>query len=175
MNEFNKEIEIKFKVDENILSEFNNIKFDSYEESDEYFFTEKTLSNDVYLRFRKKKGKIFLELKSITSQATNDVYEADEILLELSEEQYEELKRIFNAIFPIKLAINKKRSKGFFNDCEICLDNVDELGNFLEIEGPREKILEICKQLNLNLDHRDKDKGYVKILMKKRGLWKDLL
>lgn len=171
VNEFNKEIEIKFKVDENILNKLKNIELSSYEEIDEYFFTENMLKEDSYLRFRKKKGKIILTLKKITLRGkdTKDCYEADEIDIELTEEQYQKMKNIFNAIFPIKWSVNKIRSKGFFNDCEICHDEVKGLGNFLEIEGSREKILEICKMFNIDMNKKE-DWGYVKMGMKKAGL-----
>lgn len=170
--ELNKETEIKFKVDESILSKLKDLKFESYDESDEYFFTQDTLDKDVYLRFRQKKGKIILTLKNITlgGERAEDCYEADEIDIELSEEQYEKLKAIFKVVFPIKWVVRKTRKKGLFNGCEICLDDVDGLGHFIEIEGPKEKILEICARLDLDLTKRDKERGYVKIGMKKAGM-----
>ncbi len=169
---FEKEVEMKFEADENTISKLKNIKLEPYEEVDEYFFTQQTLDDDIYLRFRRKKGKIFLNLKNITLGGKDvEHYEADELAMELTQEQYENLKKIFNIIFPIKILLRKIRSKGFLNDCELCLDNVDELGQFLEIEGPKEKMLEVCKQLNLDMNKNvSKQEGYVKMTMRKRGL-----
>lgn len=169
---FEKETEMKFEVDENTISKLKNIKLEPYEEVDEYFFTQQTLDDDIYLRFRKKKGKIFLNLKNITLGGEKaEHYEADELAMELTEEQYENMKKIFNIIFPIKITLKKIRKKGFLNDCEICLDNVDGLGEFLEIEGSKEKILEVCKQLNLDMGKNvSNQQGYVKMTMRKRGL-----
>ncbi len=172
MSKFNKEIEIKFKVDENILSKLKNIELNSFEETDEYFTTKEMLDNDTFLRFRKKQGKIFLMLKDII--VGGSIYEANEISLELNEEQYNKLKKIFEVVFPFNFTVNKKRSKGFLNDCEICVDKVDELGNFLEIEGPKEKILELCKQFNLDMGKSDEEKGYAHMMAKKLNIEKGL-
>jgi predicted adenylyl cyclase CyaB len=172
VSEFKREVEIKFKIDKDILSKLKNIKLEMYEEVDEYFFTKDNVDGDVYLRFRKKKGKIFLGSKVIVlgGENTKDVYEADEIETEITSEQYENIKKIFNVFFPINIQIRKIRSKGKFNECEICLDKVDDLGDFLEIEGPKDKILEICKNLNINMENRDKERGYAKMTLKKMGL-----
>jgi adenylate cyclase class IV len=163
---------MKFKVDKDILSKLKDIKLEPYEEVDEYFFTKDNVDGDTYLRFRKKKGKIFLGLKIITlgGEKSKDVYEADEIETELTQEQYSNIKSIFNVFFPISIQVNKIRSKGKFNDCEICLDKVDSLGEFIEVEGPKDKILEICKEFNLTLDKRDNERGYAKMTLKKMGL-----
>lgn len=163
---------MKFRIDKDILPKLKDIKLESYEEVDEYFFTKDNVDGDIYLRFRKKKGKIFLGLKMITlgGEKSKDVYEADEIETELTQEQYESIKGIFNVFFPINIQVNKMRSKGKFNECEICLDNVDGLGEFIEIEGPKNKIFEVCKQFNLTLDKRDNERGYAKMTLKKMGL-----
>jgi len=163
---------MKFKVDKDILSKLKDIKLEPYEEVDEYFFTKDNVDGDVYLRFRKKKGKIFLGLKIITlgGEKSKDAYEADEIETELTQEQYSNIKSIFNVFFPINIKVNKIRSKGNFNDCEICLDKVDGLGEFIEVEGPKNRIFEVCKEFNLTLDKRDNEKGYAKMTLKKMGL-----
>ena len=45
------------------------------------------------------------------------------------------------------------------------------LGDFLEIEGPKEKILEICKKFNIDMEkQRDREEGYVMMTAKKMGL-----
>ena len=171
MSKFEREIEIKFKIDKDIISKLKNIKLEPYEEVDEYFFTKDNVDKNVFLRFRKKKGKIFLGLKTIVVNGKDgDIYEADEIETEITNDQCENIKKIFNVFFPINLQIRKIRSKGKFNECKICFDKVDNLGEFLEIEGPKVKINEICKKFNLTPDKRDKERGYVKMTLKKMGL-----
>ena len=68
-----KEIEIKFKVDGNILDALKGIEMKSYEEADEYFTTKEMLENSTFLRFRKKHEKIILIMKAITN-AKNEIY-----------------------------------------------------------------------------------------------------
>jgi adenylate cyclase class 2 len=172
VSEFEKEVEMKFKADKDILSKLKDVKLESYEEVDEYFFTKDNVDGDVFLRFRKKKGKILLGLKIITlgGEKSKDVYEADEIETELTQEQYSNIKSIFNVFFPISIQVSKMRSKGKFNGCEICLDKVDGLGEFIEVEGSKDKIFEVCKEFNLTLDKRDNERGYAKMVLKKMGL-----
>ena len=54
-----------------------------------------------------------------------------------------------------KLTVEKKRSLWRFGECEVALDQVKELGDFVEIEGPNEdKINNVQKSLNLaHLSH----------------------
>lgn len=174
MINFNKEIEIKLKVDENILSKLRKIEMESYEELDEYFFSSKEMiEKRMFLRFRSKKGKIFLEFKVLTKGGKDvDVYESDEIETEITAEQYGNMKRIFSIVFPIQIQVKKFRSKADYNDCELCFDKVEELGDFLEIEGPNDKIFEICKNFNIDVDkQRDRGEGYAIMMLKKMGLY----
>lgn len=172
MSEFEKEIEIKFVVDKDILDKISSIALTPYEETDEYFTTKEMLVNHTFLRIRHKKGEMVLQLKDVTadSEQTGDVYEADEVHIKLDDEKYQKLKIIFERTFPHNFIVKKIRNKGHFNECEICLDKVEGLGLFLEIEGPREKILEICKQFDINMNMRDKEHGYAIMKAKKEGL-----
>lgn len=172
MSEFERETEIKFVVDKDILNKISSIKLTPYEEIDEYFTTKEMLNNFTFLRLRKKHGKIVLQFKDILTGAgqSKDCYEADELHLELDEGQYDKIKKMLSSTFPHNFTVKKIRSKGHLNDCEICLDDVQDLGLFLEIEGPREKILEICKELNLDLEKRDRGRGYAIMIAKKVGL-----
>ena len=79
MSNFEKEVEIKFKIDENIVSRLKNLKLETYEELDEYFFASKeNIEKKIFLRFRTKKGKTFLNLKVITKGGeAAEIYEAD--------------------------------------------------------------------------------------------------
>jgi adenylate cyclase class IV len=166
-----KEVEIKFKVDKDFLPRFKNIKLTPYKEEDEYFFTQKMIDEDTYLRFRKKHGKIFLNLKDITrgTKQTKDCYEADELAVEITPKQYKAMKKMFKVTFPVRIKVKKIRYKGFLGGCEICYDAVEGLGDFVEIEGEREKILKLCKQFGLDLKNRDKESGYAKMTLKKEG------
>ena len=65
VNKFNKEIEMKLKIDENIISKLKSLELEPYEEIDEYSTTKEMLDRHVFLRIRKKKGKIFFLLNTI--------------------------------------------------------------------------------------------------------------
>lgn len=166
-----REVEIKFKID-NIPEKLKEIEFKTHDEEDEYFYSQYMIDNAMYLRFRNKNGKTILNLKNIviSAEQTKNCYEADEEFIELTEEQLEKMRTIFDVIFPIKMKVKKIRSIGKFNDCLIFLDKVDGLGQFMEIEGTKEKILETCKILNLNTEDRDKEKGYARMILKKMGV-----
>lgn len=170
MSEFEREIEIKFKIDDDIASKLKSLKLKPYKEIDEYFFTNDNVDSNVFLRFRKKQEKIFLNLKLIVvGGKEGNIYEADEIETEITKGQYENIKRIFNIIFPIKMQIEKTRSISKINKCTLFYDKVKGLGDFLEIEGPKDEIKGICKKLNLTKDKRDKERGYAKMTLKKMG------
>lgn len=167
-----KEVEIKFKIDDNIVSRLKSLKLEPHEEIDEYFFTRDNVGKNIFLRFRKKKGKVFLELKVITlgGEEAKDVYKADEIEKEIDQDQYEKIKQMFKVVFPITIQVRKIRSRGNLNDCEIFYDKVDELGDYLEIEGPKNKILEICKDFDIDIEKsKDRERGYAIMMLRKKG------
>ena len=171
MNIFEKEIEIKFRVNDKLGSKLENLNLESHEEIDEYFFSTENVGKDLYLRFRKKKGKIILTLKNVIIGGTDvDIYESEETSIELTDEQYEKMKRIFDTVFPIKFQVKKLRKRGNYKDCEICHDIVEGLGEFFEIEGSREKINELRKEFEIDDDLVDREKGYVVMTLKKMGL-----
>ncbi len=171
MSNFEKEIEIKFRVDEKLGSKLKNLTLEPHEETDEYFFSKENIGKDLYLRFRKKKGKIFLTLKNVVIGGTHiGIYESEETSIELTQEQYEKMKEIFDIVFPIKLQVKKLRKKGKYKECEICHDIVEDLGEFFEIEGSREKINELKKELEIGDHLIDREKGYVVMTLKKMGL-----
>ncbi|MFH1473999.1 MAG: CYTH domain-containing protein [Candidatus Aenigmatarchaeota archaeon] len=171
MSKFNREIETKFRVDEKLSSKLKSLNLVPHEEIDEYFFTKENVTGSTYLRFRKKKGKVFLNLKNVIIGGTDvDIYESEEIMTELTAEQYEKLRKIFEILFPIKLQVRKIRKTGKYGQCEICHDSVDDLGEFFEIEGSRENIKKVCEELDIDNSLRDREKGYVEMTLKKMGL-----
>lgn len=169
-----KEFEMRLRIDENIISKLEKIAMETYKEIDEYFFSSKeNIDKRIFLRLRSKKDRTLLELKVITKGGKNvDVSEADETEIELSPEHYEALRKIFHIAFPISIKITKARSKGVLNDCELCYDKVEDLGDFLEIEGPKDKIFEVCKMFGIDVERqRDKEEGYAMMMLRKKGLY----
>ncbi len=171
MSKFNREIESKFRVDEKLSSKLKNLNLVPHEEIDEYYFTKENVDGNIFLRFRKKKGKTLLNLKRVVvGGADVEAYESEEFALELSKEQYEKMKEIFELVFPIKLQIRKIRKTGKYKECIVFHDTVDGLGEFFEIEGSRENIKKLCEELGIDSSLRDRKRGYVKMTLRKKGL-----
>lgn len=149
-----REIEVRFRVDENIEKIIKGLSFDSFDQIDEYFFTEKSIKEkNMWLRLRQSGGKFSLELKKTIKDAfdSDKISVHDEFFSKIDENQYKKIREILCAVFPTSFKIKKRRSKAKLGGCEICHDVVDGLGNFIEIEGPKEKIDEVCEKFNINM------------------------
>jgi predicted adenylyl cyclase CyaB len=73
--------------------------------------------------------------------------------IEIEVSSGESAKAIFSALgYEQKIIVEKKRSLYRFGDCEIALDRLKLLGDFVEIEGPDEKAIKNV-QKKLNLEH----------------------
>ncbi len=137
-----KEIEVKFKVDdfkdlkgkiENLGCTFSEPIF----QDDTIFinynrpFLEFT-PNDPFLRIRKTKGQNILtfkqgeEMNSIEHEVTvDDPIKMMDILTSIG--------------FRPEVNVKKTRQKAYFNEYEICLDQVEGLGSFIELEKMTEE------------------------------------
>jgi adenylate cyclase class 2 len=87
-------------------------------------------SNDVFLRIRVKNGnKIFFAVKK---RMSNDL---DAIEHELEINSKEEMEQALLLLeYKEAVRISKNRVVTHYNDCEICIDDVDDLGTFVEME-----------------------------------------
>ncbi|MCU0680170.1 MAG: class IV adenylate cyclase [Planctomycetes bacterium] len=84
---------------------------------------------EMFLRIRKQGGKIIFTLKKPQSN------ELDCIEKELIVDDEQELIDIINLLgYREVITIKKRRQKTKWNDLEICLDMVEDLGNFIEVE-----------------------------------------
>ena len=66
-----------------------------------------------------------------------------------------------------KITVEKKRIMWLLDDCEICLDELPQLGCFVEVEGPDEDVISgVLEKLNLqNEPHISK--GYAAMMSRK--------
>lgn len=88
-----------------------------------------TESGQFVLRLRYQDGQTIFTLKQQRS------HELDNLELETVVENREEMKRILEVIgFVPVVEVKKVRRKCKFKDYEICLDEVEQLGKFVEIE-----------------------------------------
>lgn len=87
-------------------------------------------ANDVFLRIRvKNKSKIIFTLKK---RLKNDLDALEHETVIDSKEEME--KALFLMGYQEAIKINKTRIITHFNGCEICIDEVEGLGSFIEME-----------------------------------------
>jgi adenylate cyclase class 2 len=152
------EIEAKLKVDshEPVIEKLKaaNAKFLSEQlQTEQYFDTpEKTLTNaDKCLRLRRitkaDAKQIILTYKG--PKQKDDFKKRAELELELAD--LDTATKLLVALgYEKALIYEKKRTIWMLDDCEIALDQLPMLGNFVEIEGPNaEKITDVQKTLGL--------------------------
>jgi adenylate cyclase class 2 len=87
------------------------------------------LSNNVFLRIRESKGKILFTLKTKGENSLSKIEHEVEVS---SKEEIENILKLLK--FVPAVSVNKTRSITYYNNFEICVDNVEDLGDFIEVE-----------------------------------------
>lgn len=144
-------------------------------QEDSYFMTpgyDERVSGpgEFILRIRKVGGKSILTFKELTEVRGAWIEHETPI------EDPEEMRKILlRSGFVTVFDINKTRRRGELGEFEICIDDVKELGKFMEVcliadehENTRERIIQFLKGLGF----RDRDietRGYGEILGEKLG------
>ena len=152
------EVEIKFKVDESIRERIRKIaKFVCEKvETDLYFNSpiKDFKKTDEALRVRIDSEGVKITYKGPKIDKETKTREEIEIKVDSYEKAVELLKKL--GFTPFKKIV-KKREIYKLEDVIICLDNVEELGTFLEIEvksdqidHAKEKIFNIARRLGLD-------------------------
>ena len=149
-----KEIELKFKI-----KNYNNtrLKIESvgaeykgkYKQLDLWLDTKnKILRHEKKgLRVRQQDNKSVLTFKK-TDQHDGKFRETEEIETEISDPKI--TLEIFKRLgFETDVEIRKEREIWKLSKVEVCLDRVKDLGIFLELEGSRENIEKVIKNLDL--------------------------
>jgi len=124
-------------------------------------------SRDEALRKRKIKGCIYLTYKGPKIDEKTKTREEIEVKVEGDEgEVHLLLKKL--GFTPLQKIVKERE---FYNwqNLKVCVDRVEGLGNFLEIEGKgledREKIFKLLDKLNIPLSSLTRD-SYLEIIMK---------
>ena len=168
-----REIEIKLKVKnleelEKKLTERGCVFSEPVTQHDILFASDNNLDKaegHIAIRIRQEKNAYRLTLKQ---QRTNEM---DNIECETNVENPEAMQKILEILGwkKEKIEIKKIRKKGKLGEYEICLDRVDELGDFLELEkmtdddtDPEKVREELFKALEpFGLSRQDEEtKGY---------------
>ena len=162
-----REIELKFKVDNlskivNYLKSIHCSISEQIIQSDSIFVENldntKSSEGSIWLRIRKTNDKVELNYKKQSAQKM----ESEEIEFEVS--SFEKANAFLEALgFKKWVQVNKKRRYTKYKDCNICLDQVERLGDFVELEflvdsndniNYEEKLLSIAKELNIDINNR---------------------
>ena len=175
------EIETKFKTDNlgELKEKLINIGASFSEEVvqiDEWFMPEHKLNDvqrpgDWIIRIRDVNGEYSVTLKGLTDKT--GVW----IEHELKIDNPDEMRKIFETMKLKKfLVLKKKRICGKVEGFEVCLDDVEGLGKYLEVEiisddadDGKAKIDELRKKLGID-DDAVEHRGYVAILQQQRGV-----
>lgn len=164
------ELEIKYKVDSFPVIQIEQMGFQKKKEShqiDNYYIVNKTLGKKrTYLRTRKDifKNEYSFDLHQIISDIATD---ETEITLN-NENDYVSIGRILEVInYPLECTIDKKRQIYQKDNIKIILDNVVNLGYFIEIEiignetiEYNNLLFEMANALSLLPENRVTKKGY---------------
>ena len=164
-----REIEIKAKVinEEDILSKLQDLGCELSEPvtQEDVVFAQKVgsleefLTNSVFLRIREsQKGIVFTLKYNPDRQGEPDAMPVEH---EVTVDSRAELEAIFKLLgFQPMVTVKKTRRSGHYKNWEICVDEVEELGTFIEveqmaeheedIEPVRDAIMEFLRSLGIN-------------------------
>jgi adenylate cyclase class 2 len=129
------------------------------------------LQKDCGLRIRKRdsqapnlKSQIFLTYKGPRGKSIFKSRQESQVELD----DFDTMKIILLSLgYKERLTVEKTRQLWHLDNCEICLDDVRQLGTFVEVEGPDEKTIEVILE-KLGLDKNDHiPKGYANMTAKK--------
>ena len=172
------EIEAKFKVDSHApfaerLKTLGARHQEWLTQTDQFFDrTDRSLlAKDCGLRLRREKGQR-TDRSQICFKGPRDqntFKQREEIEFDVSDGHL--ARCLLEALgFEATLIVEKKRSLWKLDQCLVCLDEVTELGCFVEIEGADEiQISSVAAKLGLG-DHKHIPQSYVKMLALKKNL-----
>ena len=123
------------------------------------------------LRIRKQGKKAFLTFKALTE--TTGAWVEHETAIDNPNEMSDMLDKIG---FSKVLTITKERTTGKLGEFGVCIDKVNDLGNYVEfeiisndVESGKKKIDELFKKLNISED-RIEHRGYAAIFFQNMGV-----
>lgn len=133
-----REIELKFKVEDmnDLLDKLKNMGCEISKilsQNDTIYVSDlnqvESVEGSIWLRVRKEKEKVELNLKKQSAK----IQESTEIEFEVS--SYEKANQLLETLGYQKwVVVNKKRRYSKYLNYNLCIDEVERLGTFLEIE-----------------------------------------
>ena len=166
----NLEVEAKFKVKDlesieqtliDMGAEFVHI----VRQTDTYFSSRKVMRKGTGMRIRKEKTSEG-EVTWITFKGPRQRGEFKSRLeIELEVDNSEKAIALLNELtLSPTLVIDKLRKIYEINQCQVCLDKVNRLGMFIEIEGPNDQVIEEVRQKIGLKDARHLNRGYAHMM-----------
>ncbi len=151
------EVEIKAKINNlnEIMQKIADLKanFVREEEQEDYYFIHPCRDfkeTDEAIRVRFSQSGIFLTYKG--KRLSEKVKSREELEVKTEENIIDILEKLS---FKVYMEIRKVRKIYRYDDLEICIDNVEHLGNFIEIEGIGEKeiyekkVIDLAKKIGI--------------------------
>jgi len=175
------EIEVKLKVQDSkdIKQRLENkgVKFSEPAKQVDYYFKQKgkemepQCKGSFLIRTRDSGGRHFLTYKELTG------FTGEWIEYETGVESIEEMNKILRAIgYTNLLTMTKIRHSGKYEGLTICLDDINELGEYVEIEAidddpaaAKERIMQFINSLNLK-NVTIEQRGYPQIIFERMGI-----
>jgi len=156
----NTEIEFKYKI--NNQAEINKKLKDlgakfvkEFESTDTYFMVPENKKGKKYLRVREQGKKVELAYHFAASHIKTEEWE---IAINDAQTAKEILQKIGHKLDVIVKKIRKVYS---YKNSEIVIDNIEGLGQYIEIESPNlEELIKIEKLFGFNKSMRISDRGY---------------
>lgn len=156
----NTEIELKYRLEDLAqfmprLKKLGMKKIKSYSGCDTYYLVPDNPGGRKYLRVREQEGRMELDYHYAQSDTHTDEWETVVGSAEITKEILGQLG------YKIDVTIEKQRQIYQYKDSEVVVDEVKDLGSFVEIESPNEEELRlIIKELGLDEEHLVKGMGY---------------
>ena len=152
----NKEIEIKIKINKEILDRFVKDKSNFKFEKTYGYFTEnyENITKGIFPRI-KDMGNVALVSVKIKTQNDSKMFERDEYEFEIDSKKVGAARLMFGALgYCIEHIFEKRRYElESINNCDFVIDELS-FGYFIELEGTEEDIEKSIKELGLKNNER---------------------
>lgn len=169
-----KETELKVRIQDcqptiEKLRELGALETANVVQTDAYYNKPNFISRGHFLRIREEGADVWLTYKGpLISDSTQDIKIREEHNTRINSAV--ELDIILRRLgFTPKFNIIKKRRYFRFEHCDVCIDEIEELGKFIEIEGPVPEVVQKAREA-LGLSQEGEMLGYAQMMMNKIGI-----
>lgn len=169
------EVELRAKVDTEIFKRLSDKKVSEYLEHDCYYTYENNIDKNWIVRVRQRNDSYFLTFKSKKQFGEGAWSEVD---MAITSQNAENMKQFCLANdFYLDVEIKKVRKSYRFDDIEVNIDEIENLGVYIEaevmtqsgnIESGKQRIMAFFDSLGISADQIIRE-GYVSLMRSKYG------